>query len=96
VSLDDPTEPSDDEEEHKEVFTLRRMGTRSQTRVNRYYTADEAEKGPDVDENNQESMEVGADGNSDVDDKPSGFDPSDDDEYNVLVDGDSDIIDESM
>jgi hypothetical protein len=43
------TESSDDEEEHEGVFTLRRMGTRSQTRVNRYYAAEEAEEGPDVD-----------------------------------------------
>ena len=43
------TESSDDEEEHEEVFTLRRMGTRSQTRVNRYYAAEEAEEEPDVD-----------------------------------------------
>jgi hypothetical protein len=96
VSLDDPTESSDDEEEHEEVFTLGRMGTRSQTQVNRYYAADEAEEGPDVDENNQESMEVVADGNSDVDDEPSEFDPSDDEEYNESVNGDSDIMDESM
>jgi hypothetical protein len=52
VSLDDPAESLDDEEEHEEVFTLKRMGTRSQTRVNRYYTAEEAEEGLDVDENN--------------------------------------------
>jgi hypothetical protein len=31
VSLDDPTESLDDEEEH-EVFTLRRMDTRSKQR----------------------------------------------------------------
>ena len=31
VLLDDPIESLDDEEEHKEVFTLRRMGTHSQT-----------------------------------------------------------------
>jgi hypothetical protein len=57
----------------------------------RYYTADEAEEGPDVNENNQESMEVVADGKSDA------VDPSDDDEeYNESVDRDSDIMDESM
>jgi hypothetical protein len=95
VLLDDPIESLDDKEEHKEVFTLGCMGTRSQTRVNRYYTADEAEEGLDVDENNQESMEVVVDGNSDVD-EPSEFDPSDDEEYNESVDGDSDIMDESM
>jgi hypothetical protein len=91
VSLDNPAESLDDEKEHEEVFTLRRMGTRSQTRVNRYYAADEAEEGLDVDENNQESMEVVADGNSDVE-----FDPSNDEEYNESVNGDSDIMDESM
>ena len=37
------------DDEHEGVFTLRRMGTRSQTRVNRYYAAEEAEEGPDVD-----------------------------------------------
>ena len=31
-------ESTNDEEEHEEVFILGRMNTRSQTRVNRYYT----------------------------------------------------------
>ena len=81
----DPVEESsDDEEEHEEVFTLGRMGTRSQTRVNRYYTAEEAEEGLDG------SSDV------DIDDEPLEFDPSDDEEYKESVDGDSDIMDENM
>jgi hypothetical protein len=39
---------------------------------------------------------VDADGNSDIDDEPSEFDPSNDKEYYELVDGDSDIMGESM
>jgi hypothetical protein len=82
----DLIESSDEEEEHEEVFTLRRMGTRSQTQVNRYYTVEEVEEGLDVD------------GSSyvDIDDEPPKFDPSDDEEYNELVDGDLDIMDENM
>jgi hypothetical protein len=39
---------------------------------------------------------VVVDGNSDVDDEPSEFNPFNDEEYNELVDRDLDIIDESM
>jgi hypothetical protein len=84
--LDGPAESSDEEEEHEEVFTLRRMGTRSQTRVNRYYAAEEAEEGPDVDGSSH----------VDIDHELLEFDPSNDEEYNELVDGDLDIIDENM
>jgi hypothetical protein len=39
TGLRDPIEETtNNEEEHKEVFTLSRMNTRSQTRINRYYT----------------------------------------------------------
>jgi hypothetical protein len=82
----DPAESSDEEEEHEEVFTLGRMGTRSQTQVNRYYAAEEAEEGPDVDGSSH----------VDIDDEPPEFDPSDDEEYSESVDGDSDIMDENM
>jgi hypothetical protein len=94
----DSTESSDNKEEHKEVFTLRYIGTCLQTWVSWYYTAEEAEKGLDVDENNQESIEVDVDGSSnvDIDNKPPGFDPSDNEEYSESVDGDSDIMDKNM
>jgi hypothetical protein len=49
---EDSIEESLDDEEHEEVFTLGRMGTRSQTRINRYYTIDEVGEGLDIDENN--------------------------------------------
>jgi hypothetical protein len=83
---EDPAESSDKEEEHEEVFTLGRMGTRSQTRINRYYAAEEAEEGPDVDGSNY----------VDIDDERPEFDLSDDEEYNESVNGDSDIMDENM
>ena len=92
-------ESSDDEEEYEEALTLGRMGIRSQTQVNRYYTAEEVEEGLDVDVNNEESIEVVAADNSDIDidDAPSEFDPSDDDDkFNESVDEDSDMIDENM
>ena len=79
---EDPMEESLDDDEHEEVFTLGRMGTRSQTRINRYYTADEVEEGSDID--------------VDTDDDPPEFDPSDDEEYNELVDGDLDVMDENI
>jgi hypothetical protein len=82
-------ESLDDKEEHKEVFTLRRMGTRSQTQVNRYYAAEEAEEA-------EEGLDVDGSTNVDIDDKPIEFDPSNDEEYNESADGDSDIMDESM
>jgi hypothetical protein len=85
IEENDPVEESsDDEEEHKEVFTLKRIGTRSQTRVNRYYTVEEAEEGLDG------SSDI------DIDDEPLEFDPLDDEEYKESVDGDLDIMDENM
>lgn len=60
------TTEDEHEDEHEEVFTLGSMSTPSQTRVNRYYTAEEVE-GLDVDINDTDE----------VNDKPPDYDASD-------------------
>jgi hypothetical protein len=75
----------DEDEEDEEVFTLGRMNTRSQTRVNRYYTAEEVES-LDIDVDNTDE---------EVDDEPPNYDPSDD-EFDDTLKGDQDAADENM
>ena len=83
-----------DDEEHEEVFTLGRMGTRSQTRVNQYFTNMEIEEENHIDSDGDDS-----DGEDGEDDEGSeaGFDPSDDDDdFNQEIDGDLNMADENM
>jgi hypothetical protein len=62
--------------------------TRSQTRVNRYYTANEVVEGLDVNID---------DTDEEVDDEPPDYDPSDDDdEFNDGLEGDENEADENM
>jgi hypothetical protein len=61
------------------------MNTRSQTRVNRYYTAEEVE-GLDVDVDNTDEG---------VDNEPPDYDPSDG-EFDDTLEGDQDAADENM
>jgi hypothetical protein len=79
-------ESLNDEEEHKEVFTLKNIDTRLQTRVNRYYDVEEVEEELDVDSST----------NVDINDEPIEFNPFNDKEYNESADRDLDIIDENM
>ena len=82
------------------------MNTRSQTRVNRYYTAAEAAEGLGVNVNNAETIEVAGlsqhinstcDTDEEVDDEPLDYNPSDDDdEFDDTLEGDQDVADESM
>src|SRR5271163_2822904 len=91
-----------DDEEHEEVFTLGRMGTRSQTRVNQYFTNMEIEEenridsdGDDSDGEDGEDSEDGEDGEDD-EGSEAGFDPSDDDDdFNQEIDGDLNMADEN-
>jgi hypothetical protein len=99
---EDNKDNKDNKDEHKEVFTLRRMNTRSQTRVNRYYTAEELASLA----NDTETMEVAGLGycingtcdiDEEVDDEPPNYDPSDDDdEFDDTIKGDQDAADENM
>jgi hypothetical protein len=88
-----PADDEVDDEDHEEVFTLGRMGTRSQTRVNRYFTNME------IEEENRGDDSDGEDGEDGEDDEGSeaGFDPSDDDDdFNQEIDGDLNMADENM
>jgi hypothetical protein len=83
------------------------MNTRSQTRVNRYYTVEVAE-GPGVNINNAETIEVAGlsqningtcDTDEEVDDEPPDYDPSDDDDEfddTRTLEGDQDAADKNM
>jgi hypothetical protein len=80
------------------------MNTRSQTRVNRYYTAEEVAEGPGV-INNTDTIEVaglsqyinGTCDTDEVDDEPPDYDSSDDDdEFDDTLKGDQDAADENM
>jgi hypothetical protein len=68
----------DDKEEHGEVFTLGRIGTRSQTQVSQYFT--------NIETKEENCIRINSDDNDNSkNDKGSetGFDPSDDDDnYN--------------
>jgi hypothetical protein len=81
------------------------MNTRSQTRVNRYYTAEEVAEGPGVNINNADTIEVaglsqhinGTCDTDEVDDKPPNYDPlDDDDKFDDTLKGDQDAADENM
>jgi hypothetical protein len=92
-----------DDEEHEEVFTLGRMGTRSQTRVSQYFTNMEIEEETDtirVEKGRQIKNHFDSDDTDSEDDEGSetGFDPSDDDDndFNQEIDGDLDMADENM
>ena len=95
---------SDDDDEHEEVFTLGRMNTRSQTRVNRYYTQEEVDldtqlaKAQKVEEERLEGPRhyidsSDGDGDDDDDREPE-YD--EDDDFDDGVQGDQDITDENM
>jgi hypothetical protein len=80
---------ANDKEEHKEVFTLGRMGTRSQTQVSQYFTNMEI----------KEENRICINSNDGEDDKGSetGFDPSDnDDDFNQEIDSDLNVANENM
>jgi DDE superfamily endonuclease len=98
TGLRDPVEETtDDEEEHEEVFTLGRMNTRSQTRVNRYYTHAEVEAditAARVDTEFIEEQWYELDSSNDGEDPI--FDTSEDGEFDEQVGGDEDIVDENM
>jgi hypothetical protein len=92
-----------DDEEHEEVFTLGRMGTRSQTRVSQYFTNIEIEEETDtirVEKGRQIENRFDSNDADSEDDEGSetGFDPSDDDDndFNQEIDGDLDMADENI
>ena len=94
-------EDNEDEEEPEEVFTLGRMNTRSQTRVSRYFTAEEIEQEEEtirVAEERATGLWVHIDSTDDDDDdvEPE-YDPSsDDDDFDQALHGDQDVADENM
>ena len=98
TGLRDPVEEStNNEEEYEEVFTLGRMNTRSQTRVNRYYTYAEVEADivaarVDIEFIEEQWYEL----NSLNEGEDPIFDTSDDGEFDEQVEGDEDIVDENM
>ena len=86
------------------MFTLGRMNTRSQTRVNRYYTQEEVDLDTQLAETQKveeerlegpwhhiDSSESGSNGDDDMEPE---YD--DDDEFNDGVQGDQDVADENM
>src|SRR5277367_4942424 len=88
-----------DDEEHEEVFTLGRMGTRSQTRVSQYFTNMEIEEENRIciDSDDGEDDEGKDDEGEDNEGSETGFDPSDDDDdFNQEINGDFNIADENM
>jgi hypothetical protein len=73
-------EDSNDEEEHKEVFTLKHINTQLQIRVSRYFTVEEIKGGLDVDEINSISN---------IDNSPLEFNPfNDNNEFNKSLNKD--------
>ena len=92
-----------DKEEHKEVFTLGRMNTQSQTRVSRYFTAEEIEQDEETIRIAEESAAEpcvyidGTDDDDEDDDIEPEYDPSsDDDDFDQVLHGDLDAADENM
>src|SRR5277367_1886891 len=87
-----------DDEEHEEVFTLGRMGTRSQTRVSQYFTNMEIEEENRICiDSDGEDDEGKDDEGEDNEGSETGFDPSDDDDdFNQEINGDLNIADENM
>jgi hypothetical protein len=108
TKLQEPEEESfsNDNDEHEEVFTLGRMNTRSQTRVNRYYTQEEVNiesqlaETQRVEEERLEGpwhhIDSSESGSNDVDDMEPKYDDDDDDEFDNSVQGDQDVADESI
>jgi hypothetical protein len=79
-----------EEQEYEEVFTLGRMGTRSQTQVSQYFTNMEIEE--------EIRIRIDSDDDDDSDEgSETRFDPSDDDDdFNQEIDGDLNMADENM
>jgi hypothetical protein len=92
---DSIAEDSEDEEEHEEVFTLGRMNTRSQTRVSRYFTAEEIEQDEETIRITEESAAEPYD-EEDDDVEPEYDLSSDDDDFDQALHGDLDAADENM
>jgi hypothetical protein len=66
-----------DDKEHKEVFTLRRMGTQLQTRVSQYFTNIE------IEEEIENHFNSGDDDGEDDEGSETGFNPfNDNDNFN--------------
>lgn len=87
---DDVVADDSEEQEHEEVFTLGRMGTRPQTRVSQYFINTEIEE--------ENCIRIDSDDNGEDDEgSEARFDPSDDDDdFNQEVDGDLNMADENM
>jgi hypothetical protein len=80
-------EEDEENEENEEIFILERINIRSQTRVNRYYIAEEIE-GLDINID---------DTDEEVDDEPSDYDSSDnDDKFDDTLEGDQDAADKNI
>jgi hypothetical protein len=74
-------------EKNKKIFILGRINTRSQTRVNRYYTAEEIE-GLDINVD---------DTDEEVNNKPPNYDSSDNDnKFDDTLEGDQDAADKNI
>jgi hypothetical protein len=79
----------DDKEEHKEVFTLRRISTRSQTQVSQYFTNIEIEE--------ENRICINSDDSKDDKGSETRFDPFDnDDDFNQEINGDLNVANENM
>ena len=84
----------EDDDGHEEVLTLGRMHTRSQARVNRYYTAAENEE---VEDDGGNCNDNGLNISSDVDsDQSFDSDSERDEDFNEAIDGDIDQRDENI
>jgi len=84
----------EDEDGHEEVLTLGRMHTRSQARVNRYYTAAENKE---VEDDRGNCNDNGLTISSDVDsDQSFDSDSEGDEDFNKAIDGDIDQRDEDI
>jgi hypothetical protein len=84
----------EDEDGHEEVLTLGRMHTRSQARVNQYYTAAENEEVKDDGGNcNDNDLTISSDVDSD---QSFDSDSEGDEDFNEAIDGDIDQRDENI
>jgi hypothetical protein len=101
---DPEEESSSNNNEHKEVFTLGQMNTRSQTQVNQYYTQDEVDLEAQLAEITRVEEERLQGPRHEVDSSESDRDSDDDiePEYNKddksddVVQGDQDVADKNM
>jgi len=94
---------SDDDDEHEEVFTLGRMNTRSQTRVNRYYTQEEVDLDTQLAKAQEERLEgprhyINSSDGDDNKDNDDDMEPKydEDNDFDDSVQGDQDVADENM